>query len=261
MPLLDHFAYPLKQSRPWTGFYSSWANKSADVVNATLPDCYFSYPNVPWVQEGDAVVIEEADPDPVVGEPWTRDWPASEDGNVLVAEAVEPKRVLTFEPDTDTVEVRVVDERGGTQTLVGVVEIVSPTNKAAARDRDKFLTKVEGYLATGVGVVIADIVTNPSKSLHAELMTRLAESSPEADATYASAYRPDVWGSRLAVWHEPLTVGSPLPSLPLCLKDGPVVSVPMESAYAEACRRCRINPEADRAAVAERVGEQGTSVP
>ena len=255
MPLLDHFAYPLKRSRPWTGFHSRWGSAISDEIDELLPTGFFCNPEVQWVQEGDAVVIEETDPDPVVGEPWTRDWPASEDGNVLVAEAVEPKRVLTFEPDTDTVEVRVVDERGGTQTLVGVVEIVSPTNKAAARDREKFLTKVEGYLATGVGVVIADIVTTPAKSLHAELMTRLGESSPEADKTYASAYRPDVWGSRLAVWHEPLPVGSPLPSLPLCLKDGPVVSVPLESAYAEACRRCRINPEAVRAAVAERAGQ------
>ena len=250
MPLLDHFAYPLKPGRPWTGFHAYWANAISSHLNRTLPPGWFVAPEIKWKQEGDTVVVEESDPDPIAGGVF--DKPA---GGVAVAGPVaKPKRSFRAATDRDVVEVRVIDERGGSQTLAGVVELVSPTNKSGRDDRDAFLSKAEAFLTGGVGVVVIDIVTESPRSLHRDLMMRLGDEDPEADPISAAAYRLAGEGRpKVDVWHESLRIGQPLPEMPLCLKDGPVVPVPLEPTYLEACGNYRIDP----AAVLEAAGAAG----
>ena len=43
------------------------------------------------------------------------------------------------------------------------------------------------------------------------------------------------------IWREPLSVGATLPEMPLHLKGGPCVVVPLEATYAEACRTTRVD--------------------
>ena len=244
MPLLNHFAYPLDPHRPWTGFHSAWANAISAGLNRSLPPGYFSGPEVQWRHEGDAIVVRES----AATAPGPNLWPG-DGGTATLAPPREPQKTLPFEPGDDTCEVRILNEEGAEQTLVGVVEIVSPGNKERPANRKAFLGKVLGYLNAGVGVCVLDIVTNRPRSLHRELLQDLGDPDPEADATYAATYaRADGGEARVRVWYEPLTVDGELPDVVLPLKSGPAIELPLAASYAEACANYRIDPAAVRAA-------------
>ena len=253
MPLLNHFAWPLDPLRPWSGSLVRWANAISDHFNKTLPDGWFAHPEIRWRQEGDSVVVDERE-NPALsiagGDPLSEDGGG---GGVATAALAEPKRTLDFDPDHDVVEVRVLDERGRELVLAGVVEIVSPANKDRPSTREAFVAKTEGYIGAGVGTVIADIVTDKTRSLHRQLCQRMGDPDPEADPVYASAYRlMDESPRTVQVWHEALAVDAPLPEMPLYLKGGPAVAVPLEATYVAACEANRIDGDLVRRRIAER---------
>ena len=247
MPLLDHFAYPLYPGRHWSGFHAAWAATIARRLNRSLPDGWYANPEVRWVREGDAIVVEEG----------RVDSPFEPTGEVAAATAavvaVEPDRSLDYEPGHDVVEVQVIDETGQRRTLAGVVEVVSPASKNRPSQRASFVAKSEGYVAAGVGTVLVDVVTAKSRSLHRELMQRLGDPDPEADATYASALKlRDGPQPKVDVWYRPLKVGRDLPDMPLHLKGGPTIAVALEATYLETCEDSRITPERVLRMAAER---------
>ena len=245
MPLLNHFAYPLDPHRPWTGFHSAWANAISAGLNRSLPTGYFSGPEVQWRHEGDAIVVREADGVTDAAPVLWKDGA----GTATLAAAREPLKTLAYVPGDDTCEVRVLDETGAEQTLVGVVEIVSPGNKDRPANRKAFLGKVFGYLNAGVGVCVLDIVANRPRSLHRELLQDLGDPDPDADATYAATYARDGGeGPQVRVWYEPLVVGGELPGAVLPLKSGPTIELPLAESYAAACANYRIDPAAVQAA-------------
>ena len=237
MRLLDHFSRPLSETRPWTAFHSRWANAISDHLNEVLPRDFYAGPEVRWRHQGDSVAIEL----PGGGD---RTRPADDGATALLDPP--PTRTVAFDGRLDVVEVRVLEEREDGPVLVGVVEVVSPANKDAWDRRAAFVTKTEGYVAAGVGTLVADIVTSHSRSLHRDLMRRFGEPDPEADPTYAAAYRLRSGpSSEVDVWYERLAVGDDLPDLPLHLKDGPTVLLPLDETYATACRRDRIDDPAE----------------
>ena len=91
-----------------------------------------------------------------------------------------------------------------------------------------------------------DVVTSFKANLHNEMMQLLHGASafqlPDAGALYGVAYRPVKRGERgeIDVWHAPLAVGAPLPTLPLALTPETAIPVDFESTYDEACRRLRL---------------------
>lgn len=145
----------------------------------------------------------------------------------------------------DTFEVRVFSTTAGL-TLVGVIELVSPSNKDRPVERLAFATKCASYLAQGVSLIVMDVVTNRRANLHNDIM-RLMEAASDLDFPadvnlYATAYRPALRGEKeeIDVWMRPLTLGAPLPTLPLRLTGDLFVPVDFEAAYQEACRRRRL---------------------
>ena len=69
----------------------------------------------------------------------------------------------------DTFEVRVFSTTAG-QTLVGVIELVSPGSKGRPAERLAFATKCASNLAQGVSLIVIDIVTSRHANLHNEIM-------------------------------------------------------------------------------------------
>ena len=133
-----------------------------------------------------------------------------------------------------------------TQPRFGAVELVSPGNKDRATERRAFATKCAGYLYSGIGLIVVDVVTERTANLHNEIV-RVMDGDPgllmpEPGGLYAVAYRPVVrdWAAAIDQWVRPLAVGGPLPELPLRLVGDFFVSVDFEAAYQEACRRRRI---------------------
>jgi hypothetical protein len=242
MPLLDHFHPPLSAQRLWESFHSSWATRLADALTERwLPPNYIAEehahlgPSVEidvatFAREGSAIAAQE---NGVVATVGPRVWSAP------AADAVLP---AVF---PETFEVRVLSTNTGPQ-LVAAIELISPGNKDRPAERRAFATKVASYLYQGISVIIVDIVTSRRANLHNELL-RVMEAAeslqlPAETSLYAVAYQPlrRGHGDEIDLWHSPVALGAPLPTLPLGLRADLVIPVDFEAAYAEACVRKRL---------------------
>ncbi len=140
----------------------------------------------------------------------------------------------------DEYEVRIYDAERG-RTLVAAIEIVSPANKDRPEKRNAFVGTCAALLRNGVAVSVVDIVTVRHFNLYAELMAFLGHPDrtlgPEPPAVYAALCR---WLRKsdravLETWSHALTVGQPLPTLPLWLTDTLSVPLDLERSYQQAC--------------------------
>lgn len=229
MPLLDHFHPPLSERRHWHSFHYSWATYLSSRLNALLPAGYFAEANVQFGVEIDVAAFEEAG---AAGTPTG--W------------APPPLASFPFEMSGVVVEVGVFSRSGGPQ-LAGAVELVSPANKDRPLHRDAFVSKCVTYLQAGVGLVLVDVVTERPGDLHRELLVRLGAGDPgPGPALSGSAFRPVERDEArvLDVWHEPIALGQPLPTLPLWLRGGICLPVELEATYERTCIEQRVQPAA-----------------
>ncbi len=167
------------------------------------------------------------------------------DGNGGVATAVwappQPSvAVETTLPDYDEYEVRIFDAQRG-RRLVAALEIVSPANKDRPEHRNAFIGKCAALLQKGVAVSIVDLVTVRHFNLYAEVLTFVGHTDPTLSdpppPIYAASCR---WIQKekrtfLQAWSHVLTVGQPLPTLPLWLTADLVVPLDLELSYEQAC--------------------------
>ncbi len=126
------------------------------------------------------------------------------------------------------------------------VEFVSPANKDRPEHRRAFVAKCAALLQEQVSVAIVDVVTTRHFNLYGQLLELIGQTdpalAPEAPAIYAAACRgtkkENTW--LLETWTLPVTVGQPLPTLPLWLADNLAVPLELETSYEETCRVLRI---------------------
>jgi len=231
MPLLDHFRPPLRDRRPWTGFHGNWATRIAARLNRMLPKGWIASPITQWNVEVNVGTFEE--PLAVLTEGRTL---------LPMTEPRAPQLTVTFPLLIDEVGVRVYREVGELK-LVGLIELVSERNKDRPDARDALLSKCESCLHEGVGVMLVDAVTALRANLHAELLQRIGIESEVSGPLYAASYRPKRRGetTELDIWYESLTLGQPIPSMPLALRGGPSFEVDLETPYLEACSELRID--------------------
>ncbi|MBV8229270.1 MAG: hypothetical protein JO329_04715, partial [Planctomycetaceae bacterium] len=153
--------------------------------------------------------------------------------------------ITTDLADQDEYEVRVYDTKRG-RRLVAAVAIVSPANKDRPEHRRAFVAKCAALLQNHVCVAIVDLVTTRTSNLYRDLMDLFGQTDPSlADGPpplYAVACRwartGDAW--LLETWTHPLTLGRPLPTLPLWLADNLAVPLELELSYEETCRILRL---------------------
>src|SRR4051812_11995342 len=118
--------------------------------------------------------------------------------------------------------------------------------KARPEHRRAFVAKCAALLQNHVCVAIVDLVTTRTSNLYADLMEFLGQTDPSLDdgppPLYAAACRwvrgRNAW--LLETWTHPLSLGQPLPTLPLWLADDLAVPLELESSYEETCRILRI---------------------
>jgi Protein of unknown function (DUF4058) len=241
MPLLDHFHAPLEQRRAWESFHSRWANSIADQLNQTLPRRFFAQVQV---RLGTQVEADVAEFESSSGFEDTS--PVNGSGGVAVQAWAPPAATLVL-PTVfpDDIEVHVRDELDDAR-LVAAVELVSPRNKDRPDSRAAFAAKTAAYLQRGVGLIILDVVTNRRFNFHNELIRILGLDSsfsmPDNAYLYAIAYRPTRRGQndQIDAWPTILSVGSPLPILPLALRGSHPVPLDVNGAYEDACHRSRL---------------------
>jgi hypothetical protein len=238
VPLRDHFAPPLTKITSWEELHGQWPAVIVHQLRKQLPRGYVAGPRVhAGAQvEIDVATYEKDNAPPTFGNP-------DGDGGVATAvwaPAAPSVAVETELPDDDEYEVRIYDAERG-RTLVAAIEIVSPANKDRPEKRNAFVGKCAALLRNGVAVSIVDLVTTRHFNLYAELMTFLCHPDltlgSEPLALYAASCR---WVRKsdravLETWYHDLSVGQPLPTLPLWLTE--ILSVPLnlELSYEQAC--------------------------
>jgi hypothetical protein len=92
-----------------------------------------------------------------------------------------------------------------------------------------------------------DIVTAPQANLYAELLgqfgqtdPRLSDPPPDVYAVTLRGRKPKKKRPVLDLWFFPLTIGQPLPTIPLWLSPNLAIELPLEPSYQEVCRLLRI---------------------
>ena len=242
MPLLDHFHPPVSDQRQWEAIHNWWAAEMAGALNAQiLPADYFADFQI---HVGPSVEVDVGAFDRA-GAPRR---PSEGNGDLAVA-------VQTWAPPTaraampavfpDETEVRVFRESGGAD-LVAAVEIVSPGNKDRPEARQAFAAKCLAYVQRGIGLVIVDVVTDLRANLHNQLVELLGAGPafrfPHDAQLYATAYHPLRREEREEIdwWADPLTVGQPLPTMPLPVRGLAILPLDLEATYTLARQRSRL---------------------
>ena len=248
MPLLDHFHAPLSERRPWESFHTTWASALADALNQdVLPPGYIALEQVhPGAAlEIDVATFSDSAASSSTGPSGTATMPQT-----VWTPSAAPLVIPASFPPGATIEVHSTE---GGRTLVAAIELVSPGNKDRATKRRLFAAKCATYLSRGVGLVIVDVVTSRQGNLHNELADLLQLDTtfrmPNEQSLYTVAYRPlraDA-AEKIEAWPTSLTVGQPLPKVPLSLGAEWCVPVDLEESYREACQRRRMDEVAARA--------------
>jgi hypothetical protein len=225
MPLHDW-----RDDRGWNSLHLVWQNQLLDWLQPRLPEGYRAYlGSVP------ALTIDAPNGRPDVG---VRRWEPKPAGAGAPGDSPEPdaEAVAVFDLDPQTAVQ--IDLHG---RLIAAIEIVSPRNKDRAEARQRYLGRYLGYVRQGVHLMLIDVLPRPTDFSFADsIATNLRFEQPPCPVPFAVSYRvgePVPEGTVLGVWRRPLTVGDPLPVIPLALSPKLSVPVDLEHTYAASAKR------------------------
>jgi hypothetical protein len=245
MPLRDHFRPPVEDKHSWDELHGMWP---AVIVQHLFPILPKGYVAAPRVHLGTALEIDVSAYEHA--EPAEDEKAGGESGGVAVAAWAPPRPTLTLEaelPEQDEYEVRVYDARHG-RRLVAAIEIVSPANKDRPESRRALVAKLATLLQRDVCVSVVDVVTIRQFNLYAELLELAGRADPMLGAEPTPLYAVTVRGRKriqqrplLDTWFYPMTLGQPLPPLPLWLDVDLGLTLDLESTYEETCRVLHIS--------------------
>jgi hypothetical protein len=229
MPLHDWTERP-----GWDGVHHIWITELLRWVKPQLPTGYRAYiGTAPTVAIGAPLEKpdlgvrkwqEQTAPESANGTP-----PA---GSTSAEQPDEEVAVSTLDPGTSLF----VELHG---RLIAAVELISPRNKDRVAARTTYLNRYLGYLLEGVHLLLVDVHRRPlGFSLAEQIAAELKLTSPPCPPPLAVSYRvgePAPTGGRfLAVWRRQLTIGQPLPKLPLAITLSQQVSIDLEQTYLRA---------------------------
>ncbi len=244
MPLRDHFRSPVNDKHHWSSFHGQWPGEIMRTLFDLLPPRYQMGPRLTIGSSDEVDVFVDDDP-----EAGLVDGEGEGGGEGGTATLLATNPTLTVEADLtepDVYEVRVYD-RDRDRRLVAAIELVSPSNKDRPDSRAQFVGKVISLLRQDVCVAVVDPVSIRQANLYAELHARLGHTDPHLEPTPPHLYavtlrarKPPRRRSLLDAWFYPMTVGQPLPTLPLWLAPDLRAELPLEPSYQETCRLLRI---------------------
>ena len=237
MPLRDHFRPPVISHHSSEGFHGQWPAMLVIRLAALLPNGFSAEPRV---QLGSSFEVDVAgfEDDAVIG--------GQEVGGVALAPAPQPTQTVEVDwGDEYEYEVLVFDQ-DRERRLVAAVEFVSPANKDRPEHRRAFVSKCAALLQKSVCVAIVDPVTVRHFNLYVDLLEIIGGPEPAPGTDPPSLYAVSCRGRKgprrglLDAWYHPLTVGQPLPEIPLWLTEDMSVMLDLEGSYEDTCRVLRI---------------------
>ena len=239
MPLRDHF-HTTSTLLNWEALHGGWPMMIVQRLNSILPKEYIAQPRVRLgtMMEIDIGALEREASDLTPG----REGGASGVAVATWAPAAPAILLDTEFPEPDEYEVNVYAQ--DEFRLVAAIELVSPSNKDRAENRQTFVNKCEALLKKDVCVTIVDPVTNRTGNLYGELLDELdaPRTAVSRSAIYAATCRGRRTGPRwrLESWEHELAIGATLPTLPLWLSPDFMVPLELEATYEDTCRGLRI---------------------
>ncbi|MDB5352021.1 MAG: hypothetical protein JWN86_3268 [Planctomycetota bacterium] len=221
-------------------FHQIWVIEIRRALNSgLLPASYYAMAEQHGGgYEPDVVTLKARTPEPMVyganGGSGERATPQGEAGGVLLAE---PKARVRVETDLEFYRRKqnvVAVRHASGDELVAVVEIVSRGNKSGRAAFDLFVKKAVEYLAYGIHLLILDLQPPTSRDpqgIHGAIWDAVAggEYAAPADKPLTLAAYEGALGVRAFV--EPIAVGDPLSPMPLFLRPGGHILVPLEETY------------------------------
>lgn len=164
---------------------------------------------------------------------------------VVVSGGVSPDAATLVAPArfTDRIGVSINDLAGG--QAAAVVLFVTPDNKADSDASLAFAVCAAGFMASGAGAVIVDILPGPpSWATHLHSLTGVypLPRRPRGGEAPVLAVHPRIedGAERYAVWHHAVATGSPLATVPVPVRGAMHLTLDLEATYAEACERVRV---------------------
>ena len=212
--------------------HTAWITHLSEALNGgILPSGYYAMPE----QHGgrliaDVLTLQVPQPPPAP--------PAEESGGVALADA--PPRVrrrLSPSPSARGTRRTLTIRHVSGHRIIALVEIVSPANKDRATHVAELADKVEAALWHGVHVLLGDILPPgpfDPQGMHAAVWERfddepyvLPVKEPLTLASYVAGPRPEAY-------LEHVSVGLPLPEMPLFLNPDRYINVRLEATYMQA---------------------------
>lgn len=148
-------------------------------------------------------------------------------------------------PSAESIEVQVFADDGDPR-LMAAIELLSPRNKDRVQARQAFAVKCVGYLQQGSSVVVVDTVTTRRADMNAAILSLMnvdagitATPSSLSAVSYRATLQEDD-SQQLLLWPEALTLGEPLPTLPLWIASDLSVPLDLDATYRETCTDLRI---------------------
>ncbi|HEY1188658.1 MAG TPA: DUF4058 family protein [Gemmata sp.] len=229
MPLHDW-----RDDRGWNSLHIVWQTTLLTQIQGRLPAGYRAY-----IGSVPALTIDAPNGRPDLN---VRTWKPAGDGppSGATVRAEEPdafvdEAVAVFELDPQTA--LHIDLHG---QLIAAVEIVSPRNKDRPDSRERYTSRYFGYLRQNVHLLLIDILPRPVGFSFADAVAAdLGIQQPPCPVPFAVSYRvgePVPGGTLVARRLCPLTVGQPLPTIPLALSVHQAVLIDLEQTYREAAR-------------------------
>ncbi|MFO0848199.1 MAG: DUF4058 family protein [Gemmataceae bacterium] len=228
MPLHDW-----RKTKGWSGVHTSWQVELLRNLRGVLPEGYRAY-----IGQSPIVAIEDP-----AGVPDVSVRQAGPPAPAGVLESGEPD---PFQPDREVgVNVALLETDRSIYVaaegrLIAAVELVSVGNKDRDKEKAKYLARYLGYLTNGVHLLLVDVHERfRDFSFADEVAARLGiPDEPPLAVPHAISYRvhPDRPGgfSAIALHRHRLTVGEPIPPMPLSLRFPAAVWLDLEGTYMRA---------------------------
>jgi hypothetical protein len=221
-------------------FHLSWISRIYDGLNAgLLPANYYALAEqhagetVP-----DILTLHRRDSDSETG--GSSASSPGGGGSALLLEEAPPRVAIVTEFDADvyarlrrTLTIRHVTD----DTLVAMIEIVSPGNKSSRHAFDQFLEKVLAALDHGIHLLIADLHPRTPRDpdgIHAAIADALGKNIGNADLNKPLTLVSYRAASDRRGYAQPFAVGDRLAEMPLFLTAESYVNVPLEETYESA---------------------------
>lgn len=191
----------------WGGFHVRLYNKIGESLNATLPEGYYAeLDEYVWLQEEQSEERERlGKPDTFISDQNGAHESAKGKGGI----AIMPSPVYVSLPKAIKRKHRFVKIVGPDRlTVVTVIEVLSPANKAKGEERKTYLDKRGEYLATGTNLVEIDLLRDGGRMPFGEPPPKMAD-------YYLFVCRKSEY-PRAEVW--PFTIRYSIPTIPVPLK-------------------------------------------